>query len=119
MKATIKAKSTMKTFVGWLLLAAGIFIIGWALFSSYQIFTAKNLAPEIFKVEVKTETGSTQQKTLALEEQMKGLLQEQLQGMMPADTLPTLFNLISWSIFVGLAIFGGYKIGLLGIRLIR
>jgi hypothetical protein len=125
MKATIKAKSIMKTFVGWLLLFAGLLIIGWGLFSSYKIFTAKELAPEIFKTKISEETNQPlpKKKGDIPEKQMQALFQEQLQQqlreVLPADFLPTLFNLISWSIFVGLLIFGGYRISLLGIRLIR
>ncbi len=113
-----KPKRTIKVLLGWLLLAVGIFIIGWGLFSSYQIFTGKTSAPEIFKVQTETEIVKPE-KVLPSEEQIKGLLQEQLKEMLPTDFTPMLFNLISWSIFVGLLIFGGSKIGLLGIRLIR
>ena len=37
---------------GWGLLIAGLIIIGWTLYSSYNIFAGKTIAPEIFKVEI-------------------------------------------------------------------
>ena len=127
MKVVPRAKRTMKTFTGWLLLFAGVLIIFWGLFSAYKIFTAKSLAPQIFKAKIETEVKASQtpskKKGLSPEEQLQTLLQEQLskqlKKLLPQDFLPTLFNLISWSIFVGLLIIGGYRISLLGIRLIR
>lgn len=117
----VKAKHTFRKFIGWLLLIAGLLIIGWALFSSYQIFLAQKPAPPVFKVqekEIKTEKVD-QTKPSALEEKTKELFQEQLTKMLPPNFSPLLFNLISWSIFATILIFGGSKISFIGIRLLR
>ena len=104
--------------IGWFLLFVGIAIIFYSLFTSYQIFTTKTPAPEIFKVTEK-ETISQKGKVQDLEAQMEKMLEEQLKGMIPTDSLPKLLNLLSWSIFAGILIFGGAQISNLGIKLIK
>lgn len=107
----------MKKFLGLALLFGGLFLILYGIYSSYNIFTAKAAAPEIFKIEEKSvlQKGGAQD----LQAQLQGLLQEQLKGILPAASLPTLMNLISWSIFAGILIFGGTQISGLGIKLIK
>lgn len=109
---------------GWFLLIAGILIIAYSLFSSYNIFTGKSLAPQIFKLGEKTEVTLPQkEKEMNLEEKAEMMVQEQLQKqfqeMIPADAMVKILNLISWSILAGILIFGGGQISGLGIRLIK
>ena len=106
----------MEKFLGLVLLFLGLIIILYSLYSSYNIFNAKNQAPEIFAIEkVKSMSGQTQD----IEAQLQNLLQEQLKGLLPAGSVPQLLNLMSWSIFAGILIFGGSQISGLGIRLIK
>ena len=109
---------------GWLLLIGGIIVISYSLFTSYEIFNGKLSAPIIF--EAKEEGNKVlppQQKTQDLKSQPEQLLQEQLQeqlrGMIPADYFPKLLNLIAWSIFAGILIFGGTQISQIGIKLLN
>ncbi len=117
----------IKKIIGWVLLILGLLIIFWGLYSSYNIFTAKTKAPEIFKTEVqdispKTTTQKDKTKPLtpaALQEEMKKNIDEQIKEIIPSSFIPQLLNLISWSIFVGILIFGGGKLSGIGIRLIK
>jgi len=108
--------------VGWLLLVAGLAIIFYTLFSSYNIFTAKSSAPLIF-VPAEKESSVKKGKTTASALQPEALLgekmAEELKAMLPADVLPKMLNLVSWSIFASLLIFGGTQISGLGIKLIK
>jgi hypothetical protein len=109
---------------GWILLISGLLIIFYSLFISYNIFTGKSLAPAVFKVEEKEETVLPQKERVQdprfqLEGLLEEKLQEQLGAIMPADYLPKLLNLISWSIFAGILIFGGSQISSLGIKLLK
>lgn len=104
---------------GWFLLLAGIIIIFWALYSSYNIFTAKTTAPEIFKTAEKEEVLSQKEGILDIQAQMEEMIGEQLKGILPVDSIPKLLNLIAWSIFAGILIFGGAQISSLGIKLIK
>jgi hypothetical protein len=109
---------------GWLFLIGGILLIAYSLFSSYNIFTGKSPAPEIFKVEEKTEMVLPQKEKAgdlaAQAEKTAGEeFQKQFQKMIPAGSVPQLLNLISWSILAGILIFGGAQISGLGIGLIK
>lgn len=110
--------------LGWFLLISGILIIIFSLFNSWNIFTGKTQSPAIFKMgEQKEEPLPQTQKIQAPEEKAEEMvqqeLQKQLQKVLPADTIPKLLNLISWSILAGILIFGGTQISSLGIKLIK
>jgi len=100
-----------KTSFGLILLVLGLIIIFYSLYSSFNIFTAKAAPPEIFKAE------PSAQGTVA--GSIQAQIEEQLKGMLPVDSVPTLLNLISWSIFAGILIFAGAQIAGLGIKLIK
>ena len=102
-----------KKFSGLFLLFLGLVVIFYSLFSSYNVFTAKAAPPEVFKME------ETVSQKSGIEGQMQDLIQEQLKGMLPAGSLSTLLNLMSWSIFAGILIFAGVNISGLGIKLIK
>src|SRR3989344_1142648 len=104
---------------GLILLIAGLAIIFWSLYSSYNIFTSKTASPEIFatpKEGAKPPTGKVGQN---IQEQAQQMLGEQLKGLFPAPSIKQLLNLIAWSIFAGILIVGGSQISNIGIRLLK
>ncbi len=113
----------LQKFSGWILLIAGLIIIGWSLYSSFNIFTAKTVAPEIFKIEKKVIEAPAQGRIpttpAELQKEMEKMIGEQLKEVLPVEILPKLLNLISWSIFAGILIFAGAQISGLGIKLIK
>lgn len=117
-------KSAEKIF-GWGLLIIGIIIIGWTLYSSYNIFTGKVKAPEVFEIEKEiTKTPASNQGKLPtsqteIQKELGQMIAEQLKGLLPVDALPKMLNLIVWSILAGILIFGGSQISGLGIKLIK
>ena len=108
---------------GWGLLIAGIIIIGWTLYSSYNIFTGKMLAPEVFKLpkeKVKEPTPKGKITTIQdIQAQLEQTISEQLKEILPEESIQRFFNLIVWSILAGILIFGGSQISSLGIKLIK
>jgi len=108
----------MEKIFGWLLLIAGILIIVWGIFNSFNIFTAKQEPPTVFKL-VEEKTLPQKEKTQDLQVQMEKMIGEQLKGMLPADFLPKFLNLISWSIFMGILVFAGGQISGIGIKLLK
>ena len=104
--------------LGWVLLLAGVLIIVWTLYSSYNIFTGGAVTPEIFEM---GEGKALSQKEGAgdLQAQMEEMIGEQLQGLIPADTIPKMLNLGVWAMLAGILIFGGAQISNLGIKLIK
>jgi len=120
------ANMDFKKIVGWLLLIAGLTIISYSLLASFNIFSGENPAPEIFSISAEPATPSplsqSQQGAFSIQDvqnQMRKIIREQLKEFIPSDFLPTLFNLISWSIFAGILIFAGSQIAGLGIKLIK
>ncbi len=106
---------------GWVLLITGIAIIGWTLFSSYNIFTAKTAAPEIFVIEEKIEIAApeTEKGILNIQTQIEKIIDKKLDGIIPPNFMSKILNLIAWSIFAFILIFGGSQISILGIKLIK
>jgi len=108
-----------KKLLGWALLIAGLAIVFTPLYFSYSFFTQKTEPPEIFKTEENQELPAPSGSSEDFQEEMKKMIEEQFQNMIPAEFTAKLFNLISWSIFAGLLIFGGSRISGIGIKLIR
>jgi len=102
--------------VGWLVFIGGFLIIAWTLLNSYSIFTLQAEAPGFFTVE---EQSSQQVSGNGLEAQLQSAIQDQLKGLIPVDTLPTVLNLAIWSMLAFILIFGGSQIAGLGIKLIK
>ena len=112
---------TMQKTLGFVLLAAGLLIIALALILSWQIFTGVTPAPELFfapqerVVDSSPSVGSLE----ALQNQLPNLLNQQLQGFLPAGAFPQMLNLAAWSMFAGLLLFGGSLVAGIGIKLLK
>ena len=112
----------MKKIFGWFLLIVGVLIILWGIWNSFEIFTAKKSAPEIFKTSLAEENFEEKLPSdlkSQMEIQLQQTIKEQFEKMMPPDFLVRLFNLISWSIFAAILFLGGGKLGSLGVQLLR
>jgi hypothetical protein len=101
--------------LGLILLLLGVAIILYTLYFSFNVFTAKAAPPEIFKLESQAASSGAQ----GLEAQFQEIVSEQLRGLIPVDSITTLLNLITWSIFAGILIFAGAQIAGLGVKLIK
>lgn len=105
------------------MLAIGLSIIFYGLYSSYNIFTAKVPAPIIFSVPVKEEIGKIDQSKMSKEQiaqqQMQESIMEGLKGVLPPDVIPKILNLTIWSIFSAILFWGGSAIAGLGIKLLK
>lgn len=101
--------------LGLILIIAGLGVIFYGLYSSYNIFSGNTEAPEIFKVPATSKTVASQD----IQAQLQNLVSEQLKGMLPVDSITTFLNLISWSILAGILVFGGAQIAGLGVKLIK
>lgn len=112
----------IQKFFGWILLALGLVIVSYSLLNSFSIFTGKSEPPTVFGAGEEKES-AVSSKTQNLQEEAAKLLEETLQkqliGMVPLDALPRLLNLISWSIFAGILIFGGAQISFIGVNLLK
>jgi hypothetical protein len=113
-----------KNFLGWLIFSGGLAIILFALYSSWNIFTAKKLPPEIFKfeekrLEISLPKGKSLTKESNFQQNLGKIVGEQLKNLLPMENLTKILNLFSWSILAGILIFGGSQIASLGIKLLK
>jgi hypothetical protein len=107
----------MEKIVGWLVFFAGLMIIFYSLYSSYNIFTGKTAVPEFFESE--EEKTSLPQEKGDIQTQMQEMIAEQLKEFIPANFIPKMLNIGIWTMLAGILIFGGAQISNLGIKLIR
>ena len=103
-------------FLGWILLFLGIFIILWTLYSSFNIFSAKKEVPAVFKLEKKS---LPKKEVISPQVDIEKMIREQLESFFPSEFLPKILNLLAWSVFAGILIFGGSQIAGLGIKLLK
>ena len=107
---------------GWTLLAIGVLIIIWGIWTSFDIFTDQRPVYEIFKlpttqdISFKKETGSIETQ---IQEQMQQVIIEQFKEIFPPDFLVKLLNLSAWWIFMMILMLGGGKLAALGITLLK
>lgn len=108
--------------VGWVLLAVGVLVIVWGIWSSVQIFTAKKPVPEVFKPQQVEKVATPEKKSASPEEQMQQQIQnvigEQIGNLLPADSMTGILNLVAWSIFMTILIFAGSRIATIGVKLL-
>jgi len=110
-----------KKILGLVILISGLIIISLTLYFSYNIFTAKSPAPQIFSSKGKEVVDKDEKSKTAQDpqEQINEMIGEQIKEMLPVGSLFDLLNLISWSIFAGILIFGGSRISYIGIKLMK
>ena len=112
---------------GIVLLIIGLFIILWSLYASYNIFTNKTVAPQVFSATKISQNKLSEPIKIApqklspeqIQENIQRAMQNQLIKTLPPNFFSKLLNLISWSIFAWILILGGGKIAGLGIKLIK
>lgn len=104
---------------GWIVIAAGLLIIGWSLFSAVNVFTGKQLPPEIFKEQKAVVAPQGKISPQDIQAQLQNMIGEQLKSMLPADTLPKLMNLTVYSMLIFLLFSGGSQVASIGIKLLK
>lgn len=108
--------------IGYILLAAGVLLIAWTAYQSYNIFTGKVSAPLIFRTQAAEKTSETSKEgnlQEQLQQQMQQELQKQISQLLPADTIPKILNLVSWSILASILIFAGGTVAGIGIKMVK
>lgn len=104
---------------GLLLIFAGLAIIVFALWRSYDIFTGKFGVPAFFQTQEETKNTPPTAEGVGVEVLLQKTIQDQLKGLLPADSINKSFNLVIWSILAMILMSGGSKISDLGIKMIK
>lgn len=117
-----------KIIVGWSLLALGVAIIFYSLFSSYNIFTGKTAVPGVFSItdectisgETNTQKGTGGLGKLGLGDiDIQKIVGNQLKGMLPDNAIPKALNLAVWAVLAWILIMAGGQIAGIGIKLLK
>lgn len=109
---------TIKIIVGWVLLALGVGIILWSAWVSYSIYSGSREAPQIFEAPEALDGLSQKEMAGNEQEKMQQAISEQLNQLMPQDSLPKMFNLAVWSMYVFILIFAGGKVATIGVKIL-
>lgn len=96
--------------LGYVLLAAGLVIIGWAALQSYNVFTGKLEPPLVFK------TPSAQQSSGSIEDQ---IIQKQISLLLPPGIITKVLNLVAWSMFALILVWLGGAVSGIGVKLLN
>lgn len=109
---------------GLLLLLLGLGIIIFTLVESYNIFMGRDDVPQLFRPEEFSGTSpSDETEEGGLEGELKDIIREQTQSqinkIMPSSIIAKTLNLLAWTLFAGIAVFSGARIGGLGIKLLK
>ena len=107
--------------IGYVLLAMGLALIGFAVCQSYVIFTGKSPASLVFKNEAKLQPikGSEGVAVQDFQKQLQDQVRTQISQMIPTDAVVTVLNLLVWTMLAGTFIFGGGQLAGIGIKLIK
>jgi len=103
--------------IGWLTFLVGIIIISSTVYFTYNIFTGAAATPQIFNFEPSTQT-STQIEGTGIEAEIKKMMADQLNNLIPIGSMSKFANLAAWTVGAWVIISGGGKISELGIKLI-
>ena len=103
--------------LGYLLLTVGLILIGWTLWQSYNIFTAKTEAPLVFKTQSELAAGNSNRFDVA--EQINKVVQSQLNQIIPPATITKILNLTAWSLLAFILITAGGAVSKIGVKLIN
>jgi hypothetical protein len=108
--------------IGWFLLFLGVSIILLTLINSYSVVYGKKSLPEFFDSEEQEVISEEEKFSLTeknVQDELSRLMDEQMKGLFPADSLPKILDLVVWSFLAGIFIFGGAQISNIGIKLIK
>lgn len=108
--------TSLNKTIGYILLIAGLVLIIWVLWQSYNIFTAKASAPLVFQTP--TEIGSSGVGA-GLQDQINQAVQKQLGQILSPTLITKVLNLAAWSMLALILIWAGSAISAIGVRMIR
>ncbi len=108
----------VKIIIGWFLLAIGVAIIFYSLFSSYNIFTGKAAVPDVFSATGGKTTAQNETGTFGGLDVQK-MIGDQLKGLLPNDAITKTLNLAVWGVLAWILIMAGGQIAGIGIKLLK
>ena len=111
----------LNKIIGYILLTAGLLLILFSVYQSYNIYTGKSSAPLVFQVPSAQEihSGTGQNIAQQIQNQIDQSVQKQINQILPSATITKILNLAVWSFLVFILIFAGGTISGIGVKLIK
>lgn len=111
----------LNKIIGYVLLVAGLFLIIFSVYQSYNIYTGKSAAPLVFQVPSAQELslGASQNIAQQIQNQIDQTVQKQINQILPAAAITKILNLAVWSFLAFILIFAGGTISGIGVKLIK
>jgi hypothetical protein len=112
---------TLNKIIGYILLVAGLLLILFSVYQSYNIYTGKSSAPLVFQVPSAEalSSGAGQNVAQQIQDQINQSVQKQINQILPSATIAKILNLAVWSFLVFILIFAGGTISGIGVKLIK
>lgn len=104
-----------KKIIGWVLIVSGLLLIVLGIYSSFNIFTGRSSAPEIFKAQEMPDKAENN----TIEKEAEKMVSEQIDKIIPKGAVYKILNMTSWSIFMAVLFLGGGKIATIGIGMLK
>ncbi|MCD6284252.1 hypothetical protein J7J12_03330 [bacterium] len=108
----------LSKLLGIIILFIGLSIIFWGIYQVFKVYSQVINPPSFFKPISHTKEGSLNLSEGDLNSQMRSVMQEQLNKILPSNYITELLNYITFSILIGIFIFAGYRISIIGVKLI-
>lgn len=102
---------------GWILLISGVAIIIFSLRWTFLVSKGERQIPKLFVTQKEELIPKSQPKDI--EEKIQKMVLEQFQKVLPKEEVSQLLNLIAFSFFIGIFIFGGAQLANLGIKILK
>ncbi|MCU0653211.1 MAG: hypothetical protein MUD10_03040 [Candidatus Pacebacteria bacterium] len=108
-----------KKIAGWLIVVAGLFLIGVTISSTYAYFTGTSEFPSVFKTGTVLESSNgTPSSTQDPQAQVQQAVNQAVGNILPAGSVDKTLNMVSWSVFATFLVYAGAKIAEIGIKLL-
>ena len=107
--------------IGYSFVFLGVIIILWGLWFSYGIFTGQKPSPELFKTQLSADKKEVSIPGIdkQMQEQIGGLLKNQIGELMSPESINKILNLSAWSIFMAILVLACGKISSIGAQLLK
>jgi hypothetical protein len=110
---------TVRNLLAFLFIISGILIVFFDILNTYYYFTAQKEFPQVFAAPKGTVSSLNEAPTTptditgALENQIGNIVKDQIQGLLPENSVSQLLNMSSWMLFASFLLWaGGRLIGL-------
>jgi len=100
---------TVRQFLAWILIVAGLFVVFWDITTSYYYFSAQQEFPKVF-INNQTTTTTSGTTGTGIQDQIGSIIKDQISQMIPENTVTQLLNMTSWITFASFMLWAGGKL---------